>query len=73
MDKKALLTKLIIDDTLTQQRIPVHEELVIALYEDTKIAQHIDFIIDRIKAKTAEKITLFEWLFYSAIQHHNIK
>ena len=40
MDKKALLTKLIIDDTLTQQRIPVHEELVIALYEDTKIAQH---------------------------------
>ena len=57
MDKKALLTKLIIDDTLTQQRIPVHEELVIALYEDTKIAQHIDFIIDRIKAKTAEKIT----------------
>lgn len=55
MDKKALLTKLIIDDTLTQQRIPVHEELVIALYEDMEIAQHIDFIIDRIKTKTAEK------------------
>lgn len=57
MDKKALLTKLIIDDTLTQQRIPVHEELVIALYEDAEIAQHIDFIIDKINAKTAEKIT----------------
>ncbi|WP_226894059.1 PP2C family serine/threonine-protein phosphatase [Proteus sp. FME41] len=57
MDKKALLTKLIIDDTLTQHRIPVHEELVIALYEDADIAQHIDLIIDKIKAKTAEKIT----------------
>jgi hypothetical protein len=53
MDKKALLTKLIIDDTLTQQRISIHEELVIALYEDAEIAQHIDFIIDKIKAKTA--------------------
>lgn len=31
--------------------------MVIALYEDAEIAQHIDFIIDRIKAKTAEKIT----------------
>ena len=57
MDKKALLTKLIIDDTLTQQRISIHEELVIALYEDAEIAQHIDFIIDKINAKTAEKIT----------------
>ncbi len=57
MDKKALLKKLIIDDTLTQHRIPVHEELVIALYEDMEIAQHIDFIIDKINAKTAEKIT----------------
>lgn len=57
MNKKALLTKLIIDDILTQQRIPIDEELVIALYEDTEIAQHIDFIIDRIKAKTTEKIT----------------
>ncbi|MEQ5176384.1 PP2C family serine/threonine-protein phosphatase [Proteus genomosp. 6] len=57
MDKKALLTKLIIDDTLTQHRIPVHEELVIALYEDEEIAQYIDFIIDKINAKAAEKIT----------------
>ncbi|CRL61481.1 hypothetical protein [Proteus vulgaris] len=55
MDKKALLTKLIIDDTLTSQRIPVHEELIIALYEDTEIAQHIDFIIDKIKATTVKK------------------
>ena len=57
MDKKALLTKLIIDDTLTSQRIPVHEELIIALYEDREIAQYIDFIIDKIKVTTAEKIT----------------
>ncbi|WP_231039926.1 PP2C family serine/threonine-protein phosphatase [Proteus alimentorum] len=57
MDKKALLRKLIIDDTLTQHRIPVHEELVIALYEDAEISQYIDFIINKIKTKTAEKIT----------------
>ncbi|MBJ2118562.1 MULTISPECIES: PP2C family serine/threonine-protein phosphatase [Proteus] len=57
MDKKALLTKLIIDDTLTSQRIAIHEELIIALYEDAEIAQYIDFIISKIKAKTAEKIT----------------
>lgn len=57
MDKKALLTKLIIDDTLTQHRIPVHEALVIALYEDAEIAHHIDIIINKINAKTAKKTT----------------
>ncbi|MEQ4924862.1 PP2C family serine/threonine-protein phosphatase [Proteus hauseri] len=54
MDKTATLTKLFIDSVMTQYRLPLSEEIVIALYEDTEIAQAIDAIAMKIKAKTKQ-------------------
>lgn len=57
MNKAAILTKLLIDTTMTQHRMSVSEDVIIALYEDVEIAQHIEIIVNKIKATATKKTT----------------
>ncbi|QAV22585.1 PP2C family serine/threonine-protein phosphatase [Proteus hauseri] len=54
MDKTATLTKLLIDSVITQYRLPLSEEMLIALYEDIELAQAINAIAMQIKIKAED-------------------
>ncbi|HCH50842.1 MAG TPA: protein phosphatase 2C domain-containing protein [Proteus sp.] len=54
MDKTAMLTKLLIDSVITQYRLPLSEEMLIALYEDIELTQAINAIAMQIKVKAED-------------------